>query len=124
MRKIPDYVIEFDILAESGSGANNMMIDYFRRHPYTFTIFPGDQIWQIGESNAESGVSDSLGSALNTRVLIIAQDRQFAVFLNGEPTGYMLGPDNPDEYNENQFSFANFESASRVRLDNIKFWKL
>ena len=124
MRKIPDYVIEFDILAESGSGANNMMIDYFRRHPYTFTIYTGDQIWQIGESNAESGVSDSLGSALNTRVLIIAQARQFAVFLNGEPTGYMLGPDNPDEYNENQFSFASFESASRVRLNNIKFWKL
>ncbi|MBE9473724.1 MAG: toll/interleukin-1 receptor domain-containing protein [Chloroflexi bacterium] len=125
-----NFALQFDTLPKSG--INSLEVDFRASsdiyQQYALILEPCCENWElakISESGTESftrGKSEAIAHQKPVQVLMVAQDDQFAVYLNGQPLAYFQ--DDELRYGLNWIRISTDDMGGQAEFDNLKFWRL
>jgi tetratricopeptide (TPR) repeat protein len=118
-----DFVLQYDILTDS---SHELWVNFTKHLSFNFDYALSDYSWRMGDNTDRDrfgqGIISTFEDGQPNQVVMIASERQMAVFVNDHPLTHFQGiPEHPVE---NQFTFIQRGDPSQFTLDNVKFWRL
>lgn len=126
-----DFVLQLDARLVKGDAASRMQVFFHGISPnYWFNLNLYSQLgaWDVGKmwrgqsQNLASGVGNVNPIGEITRVIIVAQGRQCAIYLNGMAVAYF--EDSDFNTSGQTLLFCSASSQTVCEFDNVRFWDL